>query len=133
MKHRPSPQPRPSGIPDTGATAPEKSGKPDRPTVRPMVVEAGYPEAWRVELHNVTFKMSKLKRRQAELVMQAVVAGATWSAIASVLGITRQSAHQRFAHIRAYVDSKQPPASEEVIPSPEGAATAAPGRGSTHP
>jgi hypothetical protein len=65
-------------------------------SARRVVVEAGYPEGWRVELHNQAVRLTRLHARQNELVEQALRAGATWSAIASVLGISRQAAHRRF-------------------------------------
>jgi hypothetical protein len=62
----------------------------------PLTVEPGYAEEWRVLLHNETVRLKRAEASQRELVGQALNSGATWSEIAKVLQVTRQSAHRRF-------------------------------------
>ena len=92
---------RPAATTTTKPASP--SGAQRRPRPKVIRVEPGYPDEWRVDLHNVTARLKALKARQDELVAHAIVSGATWSAVASVLGISRQSAQQRFRHVRAEV------------------------------
>lgn len=73
---------------------------------RTVVVAAGYPDEWRSRLRTVTRRITRDRESQRQLVAQALAAGATWSAIAEVLEVTRQTAHQRFRHLTPNVDSR---------------------------
>lgn len=87
-----------------GAALTPVSGRADSST-RTVLVEPGYPDAWRLDLHNVRIRRQKLQARERELVAQALAAGATWSAIGHVLGMSRQSAHSRFRNLVPLVNA----------------------------
>jgi hypothetical protein len=57
------------------------------------------------ELGKSVEAVAKAERRQLDDVRKARAAGCTWEQIGSVLGVTNQAAHKRFAHL---VDSGQP-------------------------
>ena len=61
-----------------------------------LVVDPGYGERWREELARVAGEIRELRELERRLVGQAITAGATWTEVARVLGVTRQTAHQRF-------------------------------------
>lgn len=93
----------PPGAVTQGKVLPPRPARLSRPVVEqpaaPALLdrEAGYPDDWRRDLANLERRRLDLGKRELEIVDQALRAGATWSAIGSVLGVTRQSAHQRFA------------------------------------
>jgi len=62
-------------------------------------VEPGYPEEWRVRLGRITAQRRRLDEESRLLVAQALGAGASWSCIASALGVARQTAWQRYRHL----------------------------------
>ena len=57
----------------------------------------GYPTDWRDRLSSVARRRVALAEEELQIVDEALRAGATWAAIGSVLGVTRQSAFQRLA------------------------------------
>ena len=62
----------------------------------PLVVDPGYGDRWREELARVASEIRELRELERRLVGQAITAGATWTEVAKVLGVSRQTAHQRF-------------------------------------
>lgn len=72
-----------------------------------VMVEPGYPDEWRVRLHNVKVRRHRLLDEERRLVGQALAAGATWSEVARALGVSRQSAHQRFRDLQPSVQTGQ--------------------------
>jgi hypothetical protein len=86
------------GEPLPPASGARRVGPPPR-TVRTVTVDPGYPEQWRKRLNEIAAKQRRLHAEERVLVAQAIAAGATWSAIARELGVTRQSAHRRFRNV----------------------------------
>jgi hypothetical protein len=81
---------------------------PGRPpsTTKVVPVQAGYPEfGWRDELRQVEADRRRLKAREEKIAGQALAAGCTLSELARALGISRQSAHARYARLRPVVRS----------------------------
>ncbi len=70
---------------------------------RAILVQPGYPDEWRLRLHNVVARKLELARQEQVLVLQALAAGATWSEVGRVLGVTRQSAYKRFRGLKPLV------------------------------
>lgn len=68
-----------------------------------MPVDVGYPEDWRHRLREVSDRIKRDRLLERQLVAQAIAAGATWSAIGDVLGVKRQTAHERFRHVAPVV------------------------------
>ena len=64
--------------------------------VRPVPARVAPHAAWRVELGHVVARVRKLRERERELVAEGISAGASWSDVARILGISRQAAWQRF-------------------------------------
>lgn len=90
----------------------QRSGPP--PEVTPEAVPigsrdaAGYPEMWRSNLRDLERRRREINDREVDIIRQAILAGATWTEVANVLGTRRQSAHQRFAKRIELRQSREP-------------------------
>jgi hypothetical protein len=76
----------------------------NQPRTMPVTVPDGYPDiGWREEVARLEREVTAHRRRQLELVAQALLAGCTFSEVGRVLGCSRQAAYQRFRHLRPRV------------------------------
>ncbi len=114
----PIPQPAAPGR----GVPPASAGGPRRAV---LIVEPGYPDEWRIRLHNETVRMKRASVQQRELVAQALAAGATWTEIAKVLQVSRQSAHRRFRMLSVQVAEGVHPPPGPVVAAKEPSETSA--------
>lgn len=76
-----------------------------QPHQREVEVPTGYPDiGWREEVARLDREMAGARRRQTELVAQALLAGCTYSEVGRVLGCSRQAAYKRFRHLRPVIE-----------------------------
>jgi DNA invertase Pin-like site-specific DNA recombinase len=84
-----------------------QTARSDQPHQRAVTVPAGYPDiGWREEVGRLEREVIGHRRRQLDLVAQALLAGCTYSEVARVLGCSRQAAYKRFRHLKLSAETQ---------------------------
>lgn len=83
------------GPPPRPATA--RGDSHGRATQAPEVVAVPRSDVWEERLVDAVGQVRSAEREVERVVLDARAAGATWAEVGAVLGVSRQSAHERFS------------------------------------